>query len=50
MDRCKNAGWTKYKEDKNVITDNHHDDNDGHYDGDSDDTDNDDGTYLGGFR
>merc|ERR1712130_346175 len=21
MDRCKNAGWTKYKEDKNVITD-----------------------------
>ena len=23
MDRCKNAGWTKHKEDKNVITDDH---------------------------
>ena len=28
MDRCKNAGWTKYKEDKNVIADDHHYDND----------------------
>ena len=23
MDRCKNAGWTKNKEDKNVLADDH---------------------------